>query len=116
MIKEKKYVKKPKGGKALFFDIPSRTTPGKMYKVRVMPDGEVRCACTANVMGNMCLHIGAFLKLYNQDKEKLMGDIVTEDLEELKEEREERDEKKKTAEKVVEPIKESRGFGADFPF
>ena len=112
---DKIFVKKPKSGKALFFEVPSKTTPGQNYTIRVMPDGDVRCGCIANTMNHICLHIRYFQKNYNEDQEKLTKDIKPEDLIEYQKELEPVKEDKKP-EKVDTPIKKPSTFASDFPF
>lgn len=113
--KQKFFVKAPKDGKALFFKIPSSTTQGIEYDVRVMASGEVRCSCTANVYGMKCIHITTFLKTYNEDQEKLLNEVKRENLEETKEEIV-KEKKEKKPEKPVPTTKSSGGFGSEFPF
>lgn len=114
-MNEKIYVKKPKDGKAIFFKVPSRTTPGREYTVRVMPDGDVRCGCIANTMGSLCLHIKYFLKVYNEDQEKLIKDIKAEDLEEYKKESTPIKEEEIPLE-IDTAMKKPNGFASEFPF
>lgn len=80
-MKEETFVKPLRTNKALMFDIPSRTIENFAYKVRVMPSGEVRCSCKGHVLGgHKCVHMKDFLKVYNQDRFKLMKDITTEEV------------------------------------
>lgn len=82
----KVFVSPPRGGKALFFDIPSASVPGQTYKLRVMPDGEVRCQCTGYVLGGFkCRHIKEFLSKYNEKYECFAKDIDSNKLVEDKE-------------------------------
>lgn len=75
------YVKPPKDGKALFFKVPSFSSPGSLYLLRVMPSGEVKCSCKANAVGGLkCRHIKDFLTRYNEDFEKLAEDIDSKEL------------------------------------
>ena len=44
--------------KATFYDIPSFTKPGVVYKVIKMPDGSWKCSCPSFVFRNAkCNHI-----------------------------------------------------------
>jgi hypothetical protein len=124
-MKEKISVKKPKDGKALFFEVPSKTVPDKKYTIRVMPDGDVRCSCIANTTGNVCLHIRYFKDFYNEEREKMVQDIRSEDLIEYKKslEPEKKEdvlgplfEESKEPEKPVVGPKKPSSFAGDFPF
>lgn len=41
---------------AQFFTVPSQTTFGKVYTVRRLPSGELRCNCPAFIFRNNCKH------------------------------------------------------------
>ena len=59
---EPAYVKPPADGKAKFFKVPSKSVEGKMYDLRVMPDGEVKCGCPYHVFTSKhCSHITDFI-------------------------------------------------------
>lgn len=85
------YVDPPKDGKAEFHTIPSFSNPETIYDIRVMPDGEVRCSCIANVMGWNCKHIKTFIARHYPPKRTPIE------------------------EPIIEP-KEPDGFGAEIPF
>lgn len=42
---------------AQFYTVPSETTVGKVYTVRKLATGEIRCSCPAFVFRNKCKHI-----------------------------------------------------------
>ena len=72
MIKDKSvYVDPPEDGKAKIFDVPSKSVEGKTYKLRVMPDGELRCGCPYFVFsGKICSHISKFAGVKKPEPEK----------------------------------------------
>lgn len=116
----KVYTDKPKENKALFFEVPSATIPDRKYMIRVMPDGEIRCACIANTMGHICTHIKYFEKMYNPKYEKLLKDIDSSELVKYKESLVPQKEKKvreKKGDKIFPKEKSvPKGFAEDFPF
>lgn len=120
-MKEPMYTQKPKGGNALFFEVPSATIPDKTYTVRVMPDGEIRCSCIANTFNSTCTHLRYFEKMYNPKYEKLVKDITPEDMgvfkESLKPPKKEKLVKEKKGEEFYPHEKVvAKGFADDFPF
>lgn len=56
----KVYTKPTETGLAEFYKIGSLTDKSKVYVIRIMPDGEIRCSCPANAYGNICNHIKIF--------------------------------------------------------
>lgn len=67
---DKLYTKPTEDGKAKFIQVESQSSKGKYYTLRVMPDGEMRCSCTANVYGNVCNHIKKYMGIPIEEKKK----------------------------------------------
>ena len=40
-----------------FFKVKSSSEQGKVYTIRVFPDGEIRCECPGFVFSGKCKHI-----------------------------------------------------------
>lgn len=66
----KVYTKPTESGLAEFYKINSLTDKSKVYVIRVMPDGEIRCSCPANAYGNICSHIKIFTGEYKPKEKK----------------------------------------------
>lgn len=89
------YVARPIDGKPEIFQFPSQTLKDVTYTLRVMPDGELRCACKFFVFtGKKCIHIDKFTQHrktsdhpFEEVKEEPTVDVVNELTQELGEAR-----------------------------
>lgn len=104
ILKDHIFVDPPKDGKAIIIKVHSKSVEGKLYDLRVMPDGEVKCSCPWNVLsGKKCSHISDYLSVHNNIKETDTPEDISKAM------------KTMNVYKVKEP-KKVGSFAQDFPF